>query len=160
MKMTEWMRCLGVAAWAAIALAGFSGSAWSAEPILDLDCVDADGKPSNNFEWSDRGFSVGKRYYQSRIRAYPGAVITCAIPDDVSMLNLIFGLHDTSQAPTSVMLTPYLNGQAQPAQNIVPGEIYNLTLPLDGASSLALSVDCLNPTGCNSWVYFVTADVE
>lgn len=160
MKIRSLMRGLGVVAGATIAIASGSGVAWSADPILDLDCVDADGKPSNNFEWSDRGFSVGKRYYESRMRAYPGAIIACAIPDDVSMLSMQFGLHDTSLGTTSMILTPYLDGVPQPPQAIVPGEIYTLTLPLENASSFALSLDCNAAVGCNSWVYFVNAEVD
>lgn len=161
MKMRSLLwRGLGIVSGVAIAIASGSSVAWSADPILDLDCVDADGKPSNNFEWSDRGFSVGKRYYQSRMRAYPGAIMTCAIPDDASMLLLQFGLHDTSRNPNAIALTPYLDGVAQPAQPIVPGELYTLTIPLENASSFALSVDCNGFAGCNSWVYFVDAAVE
>lgn len=160
MKIRSLLRGLGVVGGVAIAIASGSGVAWSADPILDLDCVDADGKPSNNFEWSDRGFSVGKRYYSSRMRAYPGAVMTCAIPDDASMLSMQFGLHDTSVGAASMILTPYLDGVPQEPRVIVPGELFELDLPLENASSFALSLDCNEAAGCNSWVYFVNAEVD
>ncbi|MEC4805643.1 MAG: hypothetical protein SAJ12_07410 [Jaaginema sp. PMC 1079.18] len=160
MKIRALLRSVGIVSGVAIAIALGSSVAWSATPILDLDCVDADGKPSNNFEWSDRGFSVGKRYYQARMRAYPGAVMTCAIPEGASMLSLQFGLHDTSEETNSVSLTLYLDGVAEPSQAIVPGELFPLNIPLENASSFALSLNCNEAASCNSWVYFVNAEVD
>lgn len=128
--------------------------------LLDLACSDADGKPSNNFVESDRDLSIGKRFYRSVVRAYPGAKMTCALPEGASSLEMTFGMHDTSLGGSPVTLTAYLDGGSAISQTVAPEEMKTLVLDLGSASNLALEVTCDQPQACNSWVYFTIATVD
>ncbi|MDY7012147.1 MAG: hypothetical protein SVX43_00885 [Cyanobacteriota bacterium] len=135
--------------------------------ILSLDCVDADGKPSNNFEENDRGISVGRKFYRSLMRAYPGARMTCGLPQDEeptripSALLLVFGLNDATAGTSPVSITAYVDGIDRAAQLVVPGQIQTVFLDnLEGAKSIALEVECAATTACNNWIYFTQAEVR
>jgi|GEM_PF-3424459 len=128
--------------------------------LLDLICTDADGKPSNNFRESDRYLSIGKRFHRSVARAYPGAKMTCALPEGASTLLINFGMHDTSQGGSPVTLAAYLDGGPAVARTAAPGQLQTLSVNFGTATSLALEVTCAQPEACNSWVYFTVATVD
>lgn len=136
------------------------------ESVLSLDCVDADGKPSNNFEQSDRGISVGRRFYRSMMRAYPGARMTCEIPAEAdprlvpSFLVLEFGFNDATAGTSPVQVTAYADGGSAESKVIAPGGVNRISLPVGKAGSVALEVECVGTTACNNWVYFTQAEVQ
>jgi hypothetical protein len=134
--------------------------------ILSLDCADADGKPSNNFEESDRGVSIGKRFYRSIMRAYPGAKMTCGLPVSdppsagSSSLVLEFGLNDASFGASPLRVTAYVDGNSAASRAVAVGEVQIISLPVGNANSIALEVECGGSTACNSWLYFTKAEVQ
>lgn len=137
-----------------------------ARDILSLDCADADGRSSNNFERSDINLSIGKRFYRATMRAYPGAKITCDLPmpEDPAWKPtsavLTFGINDGRSRVSPMQVTAYVNGERITSQVVTPESIGNLTIPINTANSLALEVECLTPNGCNSWLYFTQAEVQ
>ncbi|MDY6785735.1 MAG: hypothetical protein SW833_24830 [Cyanobacteriota bacterium] len=136
------------------------------ESVLSLDCVDADGKPSNNFEGSDRGVSINRRFYRAMGRAYPGAKMTCEIPVESdprqvpSRLILEFGFNDATAGTSPVQVMAYADGSLSQAEVITAGVVQKISLPVERASSIALDVECSATTACNHWVYFTRAEIE
>ncbi|MBD2576656.1 hypothetical protein [Oscillatoria sp. FACHB-1406] len=137
-----------------------------ARDILSLDCADADGRPSNDFERSDRNLSIGKRFYRAVMRAYPGAKITCDLPmpedpawKPTSAL-LTFGINDGRSRASAIKVIAYVDGSPSTSQVVTLESVGNLTIPINTASSLSLEVSCLTDNDCNSWLYFTQAEVQ
>lgn len=135
-------------------------------PVLSLDCVDADGKPSNNFDDSDRGISIGRKFYRAIARAYPGAKMTCELPviEDPAWipyeLVLEFGFNDATTRVSPVRVTAYVDGSSSASQIVTLGELQTITVPIRTARSVSLEVECVNSIACNSWLYFTQAEAQ
>ncbi|MGC1246522.1 MAG: hypothetical protein WA865_09960, partial [Spirulinaceae cyanobacterium] len=72
------------AAIASVVLVVTQSSALAAQEaafLLDLPCVDIDGKKSNDFEATRNYFSVNRQFLNGVMRAYPGAAMTCKLPE-------------------------------------------------------------------------------
>ncbi len=130
--------------------------------LLDLPCVDIDGKKSNDFEETRSYFSVNREFFNSVMRAYPGAGMTCRLPAKNSelseLLQLQFGIHDANADSNPITVKVYLDGQMFSSETVVPGEIKNLFLGTSVAKSFAIEVSCAG-SRCNNWLYFSQAQL-
>lgn len=129
--------------------------------LLDLPCVDIDGKKSNDFEATRNYFSVNREFFNAVMRAYPGAGMTCKLPDiqDSSLLQLQFGIHDANADSNPITVKVYLDGQIFSSETVVPGEVRNLLLGTSTAKSFAIEVSCTG-SNCNNWLYFSQGQLE
>ncbi len=130
--------------------------------LLDLPCVDIDGKKSNDFEATRNYFSVNRQFLNGVMRAYPGAAMTCKLPEINSgglLLKLQFGIHDAQANSAPITVNLYLDGLMFSSETVRPGEVKSLLLGTETAKSFAVEATCAG-SGCNNWLYFSQAQVE